>query len=174
MKSKGSILIVFIMLIGLSFLVFSAATVVTTHVRQSGIKTSDTQAFYAAESGLSKAMWYLGTSVLDGGKGIDWRGTTAESFSKGNYEVTVQDIPVVSEVLIISTGEVFGIKKTITQHVNIEGSLPDAFDHSIFSNSGFNASGNAKFSGDILKSNKYFSYIGRGVSITAMAITEPA
>ena len=149
MKNRGNILIVFIMLIGLSFIVFSIATVVTTHVKQSGIKSSEMRAFYAAEAGLNKVVWYLGTSVSGGGKGSDWRGTTTESFSYGSYQVTVQDVVGSSEVLIISTGEVEGISKTVMQRASMTGALPPVFNNAVFSNGIFKASGNAKVYGDV-------------------------
>ena len=149
MKNKGNILVVFIMLVGLSFMVFSVATVITTHVRQSGTKTSEAQAFYAAEAGLNKALWYLRIPVSGGGKGSDWRGATTEVFSRGSYQITVQDTAIPSEVSIISTGEVLGASKTITQHASIEETFPAAFNYAVYCNNNLEVRGNAEISGDL-------------------------
>jgi len=146
---KGNILIVFIMLVGLSFMVFSIITVITTSVKDSGIRTSESQAFYVAEAGLNKAIWYLATPVAYGGKGSGWRGTATEYFAQGNYNISVQNTVVQGEVLIISVGSVKGVHKTIIQLVNTE-SFPAAFKYAIYcGNSGLSPTGDINISGDL-------------------------
>ncbi|MFC1559548.1 hypothetical protein ACFL4F_00405 [Candidatus Margulisiibacteriota bacterium] len=146
---KGNILIIFIMLLGLSFMVFSISTVVTTRVREAMFRTAESQAFYIAEAGLNKAIWYLVVPVSLGGKGRDWRGSTTEAFSGGSYSVTVQDAAVFGEVFLTSTGEVGELSRTITQLVDTE-TFPAAFDYAMFSgNYDFTIEGKASISGDI-------------------------
>ncbi|MFC1559546.1 hypothetical protein ACFL4F_00395 [Candidatus Margulisiibacteriota bacterium] len=149
MRSKGNVLLVFMMLIGLSFIVFTVASVVTTRVKEAGGKVARSKSFYIAEAGLQKAAWYLATDPGSGGFGSDWRGTTTEAFGAGTFSITVQDTAVAGRVKIIATGEAGGVSRTITQLAAIE-SYPDAFSYSVFCGTGnFRATGNAMISGDM-------------------------
>ncbi|MFC1559547.1 hypothetical protein ACFL4F_00400 [Candidatus Margulisiibacteriota bacterium] len=148
-RSKGNLLIIFIMLVGLSLMVFSLTTVVITRVKESGTKASEHKAFYVAEAGLNKAIWYLIAPTAIGGKGRDWRGSLVEGFGPGTYSITVQDTAVPTEVLIISVGDVDGIHRTVVQLVDME-SFNAAFDYAIFcGNSGMSPSGSVNISGDV-------------------------
>lgn len=147
-KSKGNLLVTFILLIALSFTVFSYLYLIGFRVKESGFRVSENQAFYAAEAGLNKAIWYLGTSTAQGGKGASWRVTSSqEAFGRGKYYITVRD-SATGEVQIISTGEVLGTRKTVSQTL-VTGGLPTAFNYSLYSNSTSAISGSAIVDGDM-------------------------
>jgi formylmethanofuran dehydrogenase subunit C len=147
-KSKGNLLITYILLIALSVSVFSYLYLIGFRLKESGIRVSEIESFYNADAGLNKAIWYLGTPTGQGGKGATWRTAgTWEAFGWGRYYIIVRDY-VTNEVQIISTGEVGGITKTISQVVSI-GGLPIAFDYSVYSNSASGVSGNTIITGDM-------------------------
>ncbi len=146
--SKGNLLITFILLVALSITVFSYIYLISFRIKDTGIKVSEFDSFYAADAGLNKAIWYLGTPTGQGGKGMTWRTTSSwESFGRGGYYITVMNY-VSGEVMIISTGEVGGIAKTVSQAIST-GGLPLAFDYSVFCNSTASLSGNTIVDGDM-------------------------
>jgi formylmethanofuran dehydrogenase subunit C len=148
-KSKGNLLITFILLMALSVTVFSYLYLIGFRLKESGLRVSENQAFYAAEAGLNKAIWYLATPIAQGGKGISWRVTSShEVFGRGKYYMTVRDAAT-GEVLVISTGEVLGLRKTVTQSLIAGGGAPTAFSYSLFSNSASTISGSAIVRGDM-------------------------
>jgi len=148
-KSKGNLLVTFIMIVAFSIVVFSFLSFLSIKLKESGIRTSDVESFYVAEAGLNKAIWYLATPVASGGRGFSWRTTgTTEAYGWGSFVISVQNHSVSGEVNIISTGEVGGIHKTVSQRVRI-GGLPAAFDYAVFCNNSMNLSGNAEVSGDM-------------------------
>jgi hypothetical protein len=147
-KSKGNLLITFILLVALSITIFAYIDMIGFRIKDTGIKVSEFDAFYAADAGLNKAIWNLATPTAQGGKGMTWRTTSSwESFGRGGYSITVTNY-LTSEVLIISTGEVGGISKTVSQAIST-GGLPMAFDYSVFSNKGASMSGNTIINGDM-------------------------
>jgi len=177
-NSKGNLLVTFIMVVAFSLIVFSFIFLIGIRLKESGIRVSEVESFYVAEAGLNKAIWYLATPVSSGGKGFSWRATgSSESFGWGRYYMTVHDTAVTEEVLIISTGQVGGIIKTVSQIVDISG-LPPAFDYAVFSNGALGLSGaadvihgdifvdgNTTFSGNASVSDGYV-YHPAGTSIT--------
>ncbi|MFC1559545.1 hypothetical protein ACFL4F_00390 [Candidatus Margulisiibacteriota bacterium] len=142
-------LIIFILLVGLAVMVFSITTTITARVTESGYKKSRSQVFYIAEAGLNKAIWYLRTSVSDGGKGPLWRtpGTT-EAFGKGSYTITVSDTATPGEILVAVTGEAGGQTKGISQ-IMTAGSLPGAFEYSVYGGSNVSIGRGFTITGDM-------------------------
>jgi hypothetical protein len=157
-NSKGNLLLTFIILIALTMTIFSFLSITGVRVKESGVKVTEYDSFYIAEAGLNKAMWYLGTPVIEGGKGFYWRATNFyEAYGWGGYYLTVLDTEVSGEVLIIATGEAGGSTKNISQVVEI-GGLPQVFDYAVFNNAGINMSGNAEIDGSIfINGNTHFS-----------------
>jgi formylmethanofuran dehydrogenase subunit C len=148
-NNRGNILVIFIILIVLSISLFSFISLIGTRLKESGVKVKDSAAFYAADAGLNKAIWYLATPVSQGGKGLDWRVSASwESFGAGGYRFTIANWTVTDEAIIISTGEVGNSSKTVSQLVRI-GGLPSAFDYGVYCNSGVDFSGNVLLKGDI-------------------------
>jgi len=157
-KSRGNLLTTFIILVAMSVIIFSFLSFIAIRIREATVKVSESGAFYIAEAGLNKAIWYLATPTSSGGKGLSWRVTgSTEAYGRGLFRITVSNTAVSTEVFIISTGEAGGISKTVSQVVNI-GGLPPAFDFAIYSNSPLNTGGNAAIDGSIfINGNANFS-----------------
>jgi len=84
---RGAVLIfVFVILVGLSGIVFAFLTMVSGEIKSAGAGLLNTQAFYIAEAGLAKARWAL----TDGGETIGW-GEPDTAFGEGTYTVTTTD-----------------------------------------------------------------------------------
>lgn len=96
---------------------FSVALLVMTgnDSKLSTLHRESTRAFYLAETGVDKALWYLNTPTDQGGYGINWRTTspliypssTASEFYEVTAETTTEPGPGVAEIITIqSTGKV--------------------------------------------------------------------
>jgi len=145
--SKGNLLLTFIIVVALSVTVFAFLSYIGIRLKGSGIRTSEIESFYVADAGVNKAIWYLGTPTGSGGRGVAWRTTSSyEAFGWGGYLLTVRDYAT-NEVEIISTGEVTGITKTVSQVVTL-GGLPAAFDYAVYCNTGTDFTGNVNVRGD--------------------------
>jgi len=170
-KNKGNLLLTFIMLVALSVIIFSFLSFIGTRLKDSIVKIAETSAFYAAEAGLNKAIWYLATPVAQGGRGFSWRTTNNyEVFGRGGYRFSIIDIVTSQELLIISTGEVAGILRTVCENVNI-GGLPPAFDYSVFSNSSATIWGNTHITGSIFVNGN--TLLGQASSVTGGYVYHP-
>jgi hypothetical protein len=113
--------------------VFSFLYMTTSRMRDSGARNADTKAMLFADAGLNKAIWYLGTPPLSGGKGMTYRvNGTMEPYSDGRFYYSIQDTGTTNVMLVISTGESGNARKTVVQRVSL-GGLPDAFKYSIYS-----------------------------------------
>jgi len=146
-QNRGNLLLTFIMAVALSVAIFSFIAFIGVRLKESGARVSEIDALYVADAGLNKAMWYLGTPTGQGGKGSAWRTAGSwEAFGWGKYYITVRD-SVANEVLIVSTGEVGGITKTVSQLVGV-GGFPVAFDYAIYCNTGASFTGNVAVQGD--------------------------
>lgn len=159
-KRKGNILLVFIMVVALASIVFSFLTLMSTRLLESGARTSEYQAFNVAEAGLNKAIWLIRTPVSDGGNGPTWRTSgTTNSYGYGSYTFSITNTSTEGEVLIISTGEVEGIRKAVSQLLQI--GLPDAFRYTIFGGSGVSIGRSFIITGDMfVNGNTVFSGTG--------------
>jgi len=136
------------MVVSLSVTIFAFLSYIGIRLNESGVRVSEIESFYVADAGINKAIWYLGTPTGSGGKGISWRATGSyEAFGWGGFLLTVRDYAT-NEVQIISTGEVTGIMKTVSQVVTI-GGLPAAFDYAVYCNTGTAFSGNVNVEGDV-------------------------
>ncbi len=62
-KSKGNLLITFIVVVSLSALILIFIQLVAVRLTDSNSRVNEAQAFYIADAGLHKAIWYLGTAV---------------------------------------------------------------------------------------------------------------
>lgn len=147
-KTKGNIILVFILMTALIVIAGSFIFLISGKMRNITYELSSMRALYVAEAGLQKAMWHLNTPPGDGGQGTSWRTTgLEETYGLGKYTFSISDAGG-NRVIIISTGEVLSAKRAVSQKVNLS-SLPAAFDYAIFSNSGFSISGSVRISGDI-------------------------
>jgi len=170
-KNKGNLIVSFIMVVALSITVFAFLSYIGIRLRESGIRVSEIESFYVADAGVNKAIWYLGTPTGSGGKGFSWRVSSSyEAFGWGGFLLTVRDYAA-NEVQIISTGEVGGIMKTVSQVVGV-GGLPEAFDYAIYCNSGADYSGAVNVQGDVyMNGNTKF---GADCSFTGGYVYHPA
>jgi len=103
---------------------FSVAllTMTSNDSKLSTLHRESTRAFYLAETGVDKALWYLNTPYDQGGKGLSWRTNDPtpstplvypSSTASEHYEVTVVTTTPpssgVAEIITIeSTGKVLG------------------------------------------------------------------
>lgn len=145
--SNGNLLITFVVIVSLSALVLLFIQIIAVRLKDSGSRLSESRAFYAADAGLNKAIWYLATPAPTG-KGSDWSvNNTWEAFGAGGYHLTIVNSGSTSEALIISTGEVNGIQRTVSEAVS-KGGYPFAFNFGVYSGGGENFTGNILISGD--------------------------
>ncbi|GAI39934.1 unnamed protein product, partial [marine sediment metagenome] len=96
-------------------------TMTSNDIKLSALQRDSTEAFYIAEAGIDKALWYLNTPEDNGGEGLDWRTNEyQESYpavSTNYYQVTVentaeQDIIKITSRGVVSDGnKVYGSRK---------------------------------------------------------------
>lgn len=149
---------------------FSVALLVMTsnESKLSTLHRESTRAFYLAETGVDKALWYLNTPTDQGGKGLSWR-TTDETgpltdpsgTASEYYEVTVVTVSAGDpEIIVIkSTGKVLDgeySKGTRIVEVKLEKgvtpSLGTFYNHAILTfseNSDLRLHGHPKIIGSI-------------------------
>ena len=111
----------------------SLLAVTSNDIKLSALQRDSTKAFYIAESGIEKALWYLNTTS-EGGKGFGWRGTFNEGNTAEYYDVTVETVqdetPISPEIIkISSTGVVkpVGVKNSRKRTIEVKakkGVLP--------------------------------------------------
>jgi len=100
---------------------FSVALLIMTSndSKLSTLHRESTRAFYLAETGVDKALWYLNTPIAQDGKGINWRtdeddppGPLTDGTAIEYYEVTVETDDTSPEdfeiITVHSTGKVLG------------------------------------------------------------------
>lgn len=165
-NSSGQILVVFVVLIAMAALLYSFIMLQATRLTESGSKTSESKAFYVAEAGLNKAIWYLQTPSSEGGQGTSWRTSGfSQSFGDGIYTFSIADTATQGEILIVSTGEVYGLKKAISQLLSTV-SIPSAFNYSVFGNSNVTIGTTYNIFGDMfVNGNTKFSGSGTAVNV---------
>jgi formylmethanofuran dehydrogenase subunit C len=145
--SKGNLLITFIVIVSLSALVLLFIQVIVVRLRDSSSRLSEARAFYAADAGLNKAIWYLA-----GNAGYDQNSSLhiQETFGSGTYYITVVNASDTAEALIVSTGEVAGVERTVSQVVSKGAGVPSVFtEYGVYSGGGENFTGNILISGEV-------------------------
>jgi hypothetical protein len=142
MSRKGSLLFTFLVIMAVSAVLFSFLYVVIARTRDLPVKKASAKAFYIAEAGINKAIWYLATPAGDGGMGESWRTSgSTESFAEGAYSFSVMDGPSAGSILIIATGEVSGVTRTIQQILSGSSSSTASFDYAVYANSNLTLNG---------------------------------
>jgi len=163
-------------------------TMTSNDTKLSTLQRDSTEAFYIAEAGIEKALWYLNTSTDNGGNGLDWRTDAAHDLPDGylekdypddgstNYfQITVLNDPDdVNKIIINSKGvvsddnKVYGsrkievkAKKAISPASNI------AYNYAIATEGDLTFSGNVQtFGGDVhANENLYISGEGTNISV---------
>lgn len=148
-SKKGSLMLTFIIMLAVSAIFFSFIYVVTGRSRNLATQKQSVRAFYIAEAGINKAIWYLTTPVASGGKGETWRiSATSESFAGGAYTFSVSDGPSGS-ILVVSTGESSGRTRTIEQLLSSSSSSTASFEYAVYSNSDLSMTGACNITGPV-------------------------
>jgi len=146
MNKKGNIIITFILIITLAAIVGSISYLTATSIKTTRYVLDRQKAFYIAEAGLEKAIWYFNTPIGEGGKGEDWRTTgSTESFGEGSYTFYVGGL-IGGDVTITSEGTYQG--KTRAIQVRYHQYSP-GYDYAVFSRQNIQLKNNATVYGDI-------------------------
>lgn len=148
MNKKSSIALTFILILGISLLLGAFIFLVFGRTTDSGLRQNREKAFYTAEAGINKAIWYLNTPTGLGGKGSSWRvANFSEAFKEGSYRFSI--LEETSGILsVISTGEMSGVTRTIIQKMH-GNSLPAAFSYAIYNNGSLTLKGASSIMGDL-------------------------
>jgi len=146
-SKKGSLMLTFIIMLAISSIFFSFIYVVTGRSRNLAAQKQSVRAFYIAEAGINKAIWYLTTPVASGGRGDAWRtSATSESFAGGAYTFSISDGPSGS-ILVVSTGESSERTRTIEQLLSSGASSTASFEYALYSNSTLSMTGACSIKG---------------------------
>ncbi len=96
-------------------------TMTGNDIKLSALQRDSTEAFYIAEAGIDKALWYLNTPEYNGGKGLDWRTNEYQepypAVSTNYYQLTVEDtaeqdiIKITSRGVVSDGNKVYGSRK---------------------------------------------------------------
>jgi cytoskeletal protein CcmA (bactofilin family) len=129
-QKKGHVLLLtFILLTALSFIVGSFIYLTTGGIKNMASLVSREKAFYLAEAGLQKAIWYLNAPPEQGGYGISWRTSgSSESLAGGSYTMKVNQLG--SDLIITAEGNYRNSKRTLQVRYN---TYPPSFSYAIFS-----------------------------------------
>jgi hypothetical protein len=149
-KKKSNIVLLISSIAIAALLVFIGVTyLVFRNLGEGGRKGGMEKAYYLAEAGLNRAVWYLNTPEKQGGKGISWRTEgVEEDFYPGTYYIIISDSDLDGEVNVTSIGSFGSYSKAISQTL-VRNQLPSAFDYALFSNSTLRIEGDCKVFGDI-------------------------
>ena len=96
-------------------------TMTGNDIKLSALQRDSTEAFYIAEAGIDKALWYLNTPEDNGGEGLDWRTNEYQepypAVSTNYYQLTVEDtaeqdiIKITSRGVVSDGNKVYGSRK---------------------------------------------------------------
>ncbi|MFC1766960.1 hypothetical protein ACFLZ2_00180 [Candidatus Margulisiibacteriota bacterium] len=149
-KKKNNTVLLISSLVTAALLISIAAAYFTVQkFNKGGRQGGAEKAYYLAEAGLNRAVWYLNTPESQGGKGIKWRTEGAvEEFYPGTYFIVITDGGADGDVKVTSVGSFEGHSKMISQTL-IRNQLPSAFDYALFSNSAIHIESGCNIYGDV-------------------------
>ncbi|MBA7563640.1 hypothetical protein ES708_05299 [subsurface metagenome] len=181
----------------LTVLIFSAVLVTfvvallamtSNDIKLSTIQRDSTKAFYIAESGIEKSLWYLNTSILNGGKGFDWRADKTDPLHEGTpsdseyYDVTVitiqEETPVLLEIIKINSMGVIkpvGVKNSCKREVEVKakkGILPSdnlSYLYAVATESNLELGGNLDIVGNIHSNGDISKVAGEAYDLKGVA-----
>jgi hypothetical protein len=134
-------------------------------IKLSALQRDSTEAFYIAEAGIDKALWYLNTLEDNGGEGLDWRTDNTEIYPEGYiqesypavstnyYQLTVEDteqdiIKITSRGVVSDGNKVYGSRKI---EVKAKKAIyPSHTSPSSVYKYAISTEGNLTFSGDVV------------------------
>lgn len=166
-NTRGAVLLLtFIFMVTLSAIAASYIFLVTSGTRTVGGQTNNMLAFYLAEAGLNKAVWYLLNTAPDSSTDGSWRtsdypaaaGAGAsdpkqESLGAGTYTMWVQNSG--SSILITARGTVSGLERFLRQTFDYDtgnGTPPESFTYANYAGGDIDfgsSGGTAQVAGDI-------------------------
>jgi Tfp pilus assembly protein PilX len=139
-KNKESGFILILTLIFMVTLVVAVAAYISflsSDMRNISFQVDSTKAFYIAEGGINKAVWYLDNTAPDGSIDGSWRTASypepfgvdptdpkRESFSAGTYTIWVETSG--TDILITSSGEINNAQRVIQQTISMSGGNPNS------------------------------------------------
>ena len=148
-------------------------TMTSNDTKLSALQRDSTNAFFNADAGIDKALWYLNTPEEQGGKDMFlWRPNYSDSypvpFREGTsleyYEITIENIgdtglgeEVTDRIQITSIGVVENPDGTvvgkrtvvITAEIGISPTVSVSYDHAIFTDSNMTLNGGISIDGSI-------------------------
>ena len=162
-RRAATLLLTLIFMVGLIVMASAYMLLVTVGTRNVGGQENNVKAFYLAEAGLNKAVWYFLNTAPDGTTDGSWRTfeypanpgpspnqPKQESSGEGTYTMWVGDSG--DNVLITARGEVNDIQRVVQQEISIGFSAPEAFDYVIYAGDAIDTAGasNLTITGDQL------------------------
>jgi len=144
-------------------------TMTSNDTKLSTLQKESTRAFYLAETGIDKALWYLNTPVDQGGKDkYLWRPTPAAPFKEEvtpleYYEISIKNIGIVlgfdedtdrieiTSIGTVNEGKYSAGKRTvvITAKIGISPSSNVSYDHAILTDGDMTLNGGISIVGSI-------------------------
>ncbi|PKP59122.1 hypothetical protein CVT91_07245 [Candidatus Atribacteria bacterium HGW-Atribacteria-1] len=139
-------------------------TMTSNDSKLSTLQRDSTRAFYLADAGIDKALWYLNTPKDQGGKDMYlWRPPTSPvgQFTEGTpleyYEISIYDIGgstdriEITSVGTVKEGKYSAGKRTVivTAEIGISPTSNVSYDHAIFTDSNMTLNGGISISGSI-------------------------
>lgn len=156
-------------------------------IKLSALQRDSTKAFYIAEAGIEKALWYLNTKDL-GGKGFDWRTNNdadpneyiQETYPTGStnyYKVTVEDDTGTEDIIIITSrgvvydgNKVYGNRKIEVKAIKgILQSPGVSYDYAIATETNMEIMGNLFIVGDIHSNGDISKVAGAAYTLDGVA-----
>jgi hypothetical protein len=133
-------------------------TMTSNDSKLSTLQRDSTKAFYQAETGIEKALWYLNTPVDLGGKGLMWTGLHHDGTPTEFYDVSISYDTGPPEIkTLLSTGKVVGggeynkgtRKIEVKLKKGISPSLGLNYDYAILTDGDMNFNGGISVHGNI-------------------------
>jgi len=161
-------------------------TMTSNDTKLSALQRDSTEAFYIAEAGIEKALWYLNTSTDNGGNGLDWRTNAAHGLQDGyleqpypdgstnKYQITVMDDsdPNIEKIIITSKGivsddnKVYGSRKIEVKAKKAISPASDiAYNYAVATEADLTFSGNVQVFGGDVHANENINISGVGTNI---------
>ena len=155
-------------------------TMTSNDIKLSALQRDSTEAFYVAEAGIDKALWYLNTPEDNGGEGLEWRpNEEKESYPAGStnyYKLTVEDtaeqdiIKITSRGVVSDGNKVYGSRKIEVEAKKAISPSPSllVYNYAIATEGDLTFRGDIEIDGDV-HSNGDISLVSGDTEITGEA-----
>ena len=168
------------------FVTFGVAllTMTSSDIKLSALQQDSTEAFYIAEAGIDKALWYLNTPEDNGGEGLNCRTDNTELYPEGYirepypavstnyYQLTVentteQDIIKITSRGVVSDGnKVYGSRKIEVKAKKAISPSPSlVYNYAVATEGNLTLKGDIQIDGDV-HSNGNISLVSGVTDIT--------